>query len=314
MTARRPGVTAARLYARYVARVHDRYLAIDLGASRLAAGVVGADGGLLVRDRVATPVRHVWPTLVRLIRRVLAAAPLDEPPTACGVSTPGPIDRRTGRFTAAQVSSWADFPLRDELMTVTGLPVAIDLPGRALALAEQWCGAAVGRPDFVAISMSDVVDAGIVAGGRLLQGRNGNVGQIGHLVVEPDGRPCICGAHGCLDVYASASGIESDTNRPLPRTPEAIVERTGIMLARAIASVAAMVDPGLVLVAGSVPSVLGDPMFAAMNRELEQRLRLTHLGPMEVRAVDGSTGGPLVAAAAVARAATPAGSAGATGQ
>lgn len=283
----------------------DRYLAIDLGANRLAAGVVDGDGAVLVRDRVATPARHVWPTLVRLIRRVLAASPLEEPPTACGVSCPGPIDRATGRFTKAQVSSWADFPLRDELESVTGLPVAIDLPGRALALAEQWCGAAVDRPDFVAISMGDVVDAGIVAGGRLLHGRQGNVGQIGHLVVEPDGRPCICGGHGCLDAYASASGIESDTNRPLPRTPIAIVERTGIMLARAIASIAAMVDPGLVLVAGPVPSVFGEPMFDAVHRELEQRIRLPHLGGLEVRPIGGGTGGPLVSAAAVARAARP---------
>jgi glucokinase len=285
--------------------VHERYLAIDLGASRLAAGVVGADGTVLVRDRVATPARHVWPTLVRLIRRVLAAsAPLDAPPTACGVSCPGPIDRDTGTFTPAQVSSWAGFPLRTELESITGLPVSIELPGRALALGERWCGAAEGVDDVVAISVGDVVDAGIVSGGRLLDGRSGNVGQIGHLMVEPDGRPCTCGAYGCLDTYASASAIESDTNRPLARTPPAIVDRTGIMLARAIASVSAMVEPRLVLVAGSVPAVFGAPLFAALERELEQRVRLPHLVAVDVLRLDGATGGPLVAAAAAARAAS----------
>jgi glucokinase len=284
--------------------VHERYLAIDLGASRLAAGVVGADGAVLVRDRVATPARHVWPTLVRLIRRVLAAsAPLDGPPTACGVSCPGPIDRDTGTFTPAQVSSWAGFPLRTELESVTGLPVSIELPGRALALGERWCGAAEGVDDVVAISVGDVVDAGIVSGGRLLDGRFGNVGQVGHMLVEPDGRPCTCGAYGCLDAYASASAIESDTNRPLARTPAAIVDRTGIMLARAIASVSAMVEPRLVLVAGSVPAVFGEPLFAALHRELEQRVRLPHLAAVDVVALHGATGGPLVAAAAAARAA-----------
>jgi len=282
--------------------VHERYLAIDLGASRLAAGVVGADGTVLVRDRVATPARHVWPTLVRLIRRVLAAAPPDEPPTACGVSCPGPIDRATGTFTPAQVSAWAGFPLRAELESVTGLPVSIELPGRALALGERWCGAAEHVRDVVAISVGDVVDAGIVVGGRLLDGRAGNVGQIGHLMVEPDGRVCTCGAYGCLDAYASASAIEADTNRPLARTPVAIVERTGIMLARSIASLAAMVDPSLVLVAGSVPAAFGAPLFEALERELEQRMRLPHLAGLSVVPIAGAAGGPLVAAAAVARA------------
>lgn len=288
--------------ARYVAAVHERYLAIDLGASRLAAGVVASDGAILVRDRVATPARHVWPTLVRLIRRVLAAGPADAAPTACGVSCPGPIDRETGRFTAAQVSSWAGFPLRAELESVTGLPVAIDLPGRALAAAEQWCGAAVDHDDFVAISVGDVVDAGVVARGRLLDGRAGDVGQIGHLLVEPGGRPCICGALGCLEAYASASAIETDTNRPLARTPAAVVERTGVMLARAIASIAAMTDPAVVLVAGSVPDVFGEPLSDAIGRELEQRIRLPHLAAVDVIRLGGATGGPLVGAAAVARA------------
>lgn len=281
--------------------MHERYLAIDLGASRLAAGVVDTDGAVLVRDRVATPARHVWPTLVRLIRRVLAAGPGEDPPTACGVSCPGPIDRGSGTFTAAQVSSWAGFPLRAELESVTGMPVAIDLPGRALAAAERWCGAAVDHDDFVAISVGDVVDAGIVARRRLLQGRAGDAGQIGHLLVEPDGRPCVCGAHGCLDAYASASAIETDTNRPLARSPVAVVERTGVMLARAIASLAAMTDPAVVLVAGQVPDVFGTPMFDAIDRELEQRVRLPHLASVEVVHLGGATGGPLVGAAAVAR-------------
>jgi glucokinase len=241
--------------------------------------------------------------LVRLIRRVLAASSSLDPPTACGVSCPGPIDRETGTFTPAQVSSWAGFPLRTELEAVTGMPVSIELPGRALALGERWCGVAEGFDDVVAISVGDVVDAGIVSGGRLLDGRFGNVGQIGHVMVEPDGRPCTCGAYGCLDAYASASAIESDTNRPLARTPAAIVDRTGIMLARAIASLSAMVEPQLVLVAGSVPAVFGAPLFDALDRELEQRVRLPHLVAVEVVRLDGATGGPLVAAAAAARAA-----------
>ena len=72
------------------------YLAIDLGPSRLAAGVIGADGDVVIRDRVATPARNVWPALTRLVGRVLAANPTDVEPSSCGVTCPGPIDRGSG--------------------------------------------------------------------------------------------------------------------------------------------------------------------------------------------------------------------------
>lgn len=281
--------------------MHEHYLAIDIGASRLAAGVVDADGLVLVRDRVATPARHVWVSLVRLIGRVLAAAPEDAEPTACGVSCSGPIDGETGSFTAAQVSAWAGFPLRAELEKATGLPVSIDQPGRALAAAECWCGLGGRIGNFVTFSVGDTVDAGVVADGRLLDGRGRAVGQIGHLTVEPEGRQCVCGALGCLDAYAASSAIEIETNRPLARTPEAIVERTGVMLARAVASVAAMTDPEVVLIAGHVPAVFGVRLFDALERELEQRIRLSHLEGLQVVPFDGAPGASLVAAAAVAR-------------
>lgn len=280
-----------------------RYLAIDLGATRMAAGVVGPDGVIQVRDRVATPARDVWPTLTRLVRRVVAAMPAGEPLAACGVSCVGPIDHADGTLTPVHLPSWVGFPLARELENVTGLPVSIDSAGRALALAEAWCGAAVGRDDVVAILLGDEVDAGIISSGRLLRGRTGNVGQIGHLVVEPDGLPCACGGAGCLDVYAGAASIEAETGRQLVRTPESIVDRAGIMVGRAIASVAAMVDTSLVVVTGSVPATFGAPLFEALHRELEQRSRLSHLARIEVVALPGGGTGPLVGAAAVARAA-----------
>lgn len=295
---------AAESCVRYVAGVNERYLAIDLGASRLAAGVVDGSGSVVVRDRVTTPTRNVWPTLIGLVRRVLAAAPDDEPPVACGVSCLPPIDHTTGRLTPLHMPTWVGFPLRDELHEATGLAVSIDSLGRSLALAETWCGVAVDQRDVVAVYAGDVVDAGIIANGRLLQGRTGNVGQIGHLVVEPGGLPCTCGGDGCLDAYVSAGAIESDTNRPLRRTPVSIMERSGIMLGRAIASVAAMVDCSSVVLAGSVPTVFGAPLYDAMSRELEQRSRLSHLGGLSVVPVGMGTGGPLVAAAAVARSAS----------
>ena len=217
-------------------------LAIDLSVTRLAAGVVDDAGRLIVRDRVATPSRHVWPTLARLVGRVIAAAPEGARPARCGVACPGPIDRVVGGTASALLPEWKGFPLRAQLEEVAGIPVAIDSVGRAFASAEAWCGRGAGLRDFVALLVGDSVDGGVVSAGRLLDGRTGNVGQFGHLVVEPEGRSCSCGGVGCLDAYVSARAIESETNRPLRRTPPSVVETTGILLARAVASIAAIVD------------------------------------------------------------------------
>jgi glucokinase len=285
-------------------RAHG-YLAIDVGISRLAAGIVDLDGEVVVRDRVATPARNVWPVLTQLVGRVLAANPGEIEPTICGVTCPGPIDRGTGSMKPVGMALWHDFPLRRELTAVTGLDVELDTPGRALALAELWRGDAADRAatdqHLATMVLGDEVDGGYVTAGRLAHGLTGNLGQFGHVVVEPDGMPCTCGAAGCLTMYAGARGIEASTGRELRRTPAAIVERTGIMVARACASVGAMLDVTEIVLGGVVPSVFGQPFFDALARELDQRSGLAHLSSLRVRGVSPGKIGPLVAAAAVAR-------------
>lgn len=285
--------------------VGDGFVAIDLGPSRLAAGIVDIDGEVVVRDRLATPARNVWPALTRLVKRVLAANPTDTVPTWAGVTCPGPIDRGTGAMKPVGMPTWHDFPLRRELSAITGLPVDIETAGRGLALAELWQGEASLLPareqQFATLVLSDVADGALVVGGRLAEGLTGNLGQFGHMIVEPEGMPCECGAVGCLTAYASVRGIESSINRDLRRTPAAIVERTGIMTARACATIAAMLDVADIVVGGVVPSVFGAPFFDALANELDQRSGLPHLSELRVRGVGSAKVGPLVAAAAVAR-------------
>lgn len=285
--------------------VSTGYLAIDLGPSRLAAGVLDAHGEVVIRDRVATPARNVWPALTQLVSRVLAANPTDVEPASCGVTAPGPIDRGTGAMKPVGMPMWHDFPLRRELADVSGLGVTVDTAGRGLALAELWCGEAAlldpSEQQFATLVLGDEVDGALVVGGTLAQGLTGNLGQFGHLIVEPDGADCACGAVGCLTVYAGARGIEASTSRELRRTPAAIIERTGIMTARACASIAAMLDVADIVLGGIVPSVFGEPFFDALERELDQRSGLSHLVDLRVRGVGVGRIGPLVAAAAVAR-------------
>ena len=287
------------------------YLAIDVGTDRLAAGVVDEAGEVVVRDRVATPPRDVWPALHRLVRRVVAARPEDaEPLATCGVSCEGPIEREQGTVSPLHLPVWQRFELRERVRDLAGLPTVLGPAAHARVLAERWIGVAQDVDDVMVVLISDAVEAGVVSNGRLLQGAQGNAGQLGHVVVEPDGLPCPCGGLGCLTAYASSSAIEDETNRPLRRAPAQVIERTGMMIGRAVASAVAVFDLRLVLLAGAVPSAFGTPLLEAARRELDQRSRLAHLRLGTDRAVHRTdldftvlgSEAPLVGAAALARA------------
>ncbi len=285
------------------------YLAIDVGTVRLAAGVVDDSGEAIVRDRVASPW-DIWPALHRLVRRVVAARPDDADPLAlCGVSCGGPIDRDAGTVDPLHLPAMHGFELRERVRDLTGLPTVIGTTAHARVLAERWIGAAQAVDDVMVLLVSDAVEAGIVCNGRLLRGRRGNAGQLGHVIVEPDGLPCPCGGRGCLTAYASSSAIENETNRPLRRAPAAVIERTGMMIGRAVATTAAVLDLRKVLLAGGVPSVFGTPLLEAARRELDQRSRLTHLrhgvdraeSRVDLEFTAMGIEAPLVGAAALAR-------------
>jgi glucokinase len=261
------------------------YLAIDVGHDRLAAGIVNDYAEVLVRDRVATPTRDVWPALQRLIRRVVAARPEDAGAlVACGVTCEGPIDKDEGTVTPLHMPLLAGFALRERVHELTRLPTVLATSAQARVLAERWIGAARGAHDVMVLLLADTVEAGIVSNGRLLGGRRGNAGQIGHVIVEPNGLTCVCGARGCLWAYASAAALEAEINRPLRRAPAAAIARTGVMIGRAVASAAAVFDLRLVLLAGSVPATFGPPLLEAAAAELDQRSRIAFLRSMPDRA------------------------------
>jgi glucokinase len=279
--------------------VSSCYLAIDVGGARLAAGIVGDTGDVLVRDRIATPPRDVWSALSRLVLRVLAAAP--SPPVAVGVGCGGPMNPAARTVSPLHVPTWREFALAEEVEALTQLPTVVDNNAKAVALGEAWCGAAVGQRDFIAVLMGAGVGGGIMSRGALLQGRMGNAGHIGHVVVDTDGRPCSCGGNGCLEAYCGGRAIEEETGRPPQRASQVIVERTGVLLGRALASVGAICDLKLAVVGGSVALGFGDPFFAAAQSELERRARLTCINGFRVVPAGLGQLAPLIGAAALAR-------------
>jgi glucokinase len=199
------------------------------------------------------------------------------------------------------IPGWRDFPLKARLGDLTGCPVAVDNDAKALALGEGWRGAARDARNYLAMVVSTGVGGGIVLDGRLLEGESGNAGHIGHVIVEPDGRVCGCGARGCLEAEASGLAIEAATGAPPREAGPAVRERTGRLVGRAVADVCALLDLPLAVVAGSVALGFGELFFAAAQRELDERCRIEFARGAQIRPAGLGPDGPLVGAAAVAR-------------
>jgi len=277
-------------------------LAIDVGGTKLAAGLVDGSGELLARAQRPTPATG---TAEALFAAVVALAgevrdgPAGGSVDVCGVGCGGPMAAGGERVSPLNIPAWRDFPLRARLASGLGLPVHVDNDAKALALGEGWRGAAAGCGAFVAMVVSTGVGGGIVLDGRLLDGASGNAGHIGHVIVEPDGRRCRCGARGCLEAEASGPGIEALTGRPPAEASPEIVARTGTLVGRAVASVASLLDLRLAVVAGSVALGFGEPFFRAAQAELDSRARLAFVRGARIVPAGLGDAGPLVGAGAV---------------
>jgi len=221
-------------------------------------------------------------------------------PRAIGVAVPGPLNVYTGTVMAApHVASWRAFPLRRRLEAALGRPVVVENDANAWALGEFWRGAARDHRNVVLLTLGTGVGGGLIVDGRLVHGRSGMAGELGHMVVEPDGLPCDCGACGCLESYASASGIERMIARRLgsgkrfpmrylddegnfsvrgltraaragDRVAIAAFETSGRYLGIAIASFINIFNPDLIVIGGGVAGALRF-MRRAMAAEVRER-------------------------------------------
>ncbi len=277
-------------------------LAIDVGGTKLATGVVDDAGAILERDQRPTVADgtgdRLLADLVELVRGL--GSTLLASCTAVGVGCGGPMTSGGEEVSPLNIPAWRSFPLRSRLAEEFGMPVFIDGDAKALARAEGWIGAAAGVDNFVAMVVSTGVGGGIVLDGRMLDGARGNAGHIGHIVVEPEGRRCQCGAQGCLEAEASGTAIAAITGRPAAEADRAVRERTGLLVGRAVASTANLLDLRLAVVSGSVALGFGELFFDAAQAEIDRTATLDYSAG--TRIVPGGLGdqGPLVGAAAVA--------------
>ncbi len=277
-------------------------IAIDIGATKMAIGLVDGGGEVRSSAQSATPrdgaQEEVWAALENLLDSALEDIGNGDRPVACGVGCAGPMDR-SGLVSPLNIPGWRRFPLRARLIDHTGLPTAVDNDAKALALAEGWVGGAAGRSNYLSMVVSTGIGGGIVLDGRLLDGESGNAGHIGHVIVEPEGRRCVCGARGCLEAEASGTAITAITGRSPASAGPTMIARAGRLVGRGVATVANLLDLQLVTVAGSVALGYGRPFFDAAQEELTSRACLPFSAPCRIVPSRLAGSGPLIGAGAV---------------
>ena len=272
-------------------------LALDIGATKVEAAIVHADGTLSRRARLVDDDHDdLFAGIVEMARDVLVA----EPVTVVGVGCAGPMTRGGAEVSPLNIPSWRNFPLRQSLRDALELDVFIDGDARSLALAEGSFGAARDDSSYLSMVVSTGVGGGFVIDGRLLNGDSGNAGHIGHLNVVPNGRICSCGAFGCLEAEASGWAIEEMTGHPAQQADQATRQRTATLVGRAVGTLASVLDFNRCYVAGSVALGFGDEFFEVANKSARAMAQLHYSQHLEIRRSGLGGDGPLLGAALVA--------------
>lgn len=255
------------------------YLALDIGGTKMAAGVVDADGRVLASSATPTPRDADAEELFRTATFVVAAAQsrLDVVPLALGVGCGGPMRWPQGVVSPLNIPGWRDFPLGERLAAHFQLPVRVHNDAICLTVGEHLVGSGQGSGNVLGMVVSTGVGGGLVADNRLVHGVSGNAGHIGHVVVDPDGPPCACGGQGCLEAvargpalveWAARQGWQGDPTgvalAQSARVGDAIAaaafRRCGTAVGRAVASTAALLDLDVAVLGGGI-SRAGDLML-----------------------------------------------------
>jgi len=226
-----------------------RALALDIGGTKLAAGVVSEDGRVCsFRQRISRSERGPDDMLDRLFalgRDALDAAGVSaEDMRAVGIGCGGPLDVERGVVQGPpNLPGWEDVALVEQAEKAYGVPARLENDGVAAALGEYQHGAGRGAQSMVYLTISTGVGGGVILDGRLMRGRSGNGGEIGHMVVVHDGRPCPCGSRGCLEAYCSGTSIAARARELLDDGAESVLASLANVTAADVSRAAADGDP-----------------------------------------------------------------------
>ncbi|CAM3923480.1 ROK family protein [Kibdelosporangium persicum] len=291
-------------------------LALDIGGTKIAAGVIDEHGEVLGHTTRPTPLHDLadtWQAVLDAAAEVLG----DRAINGIGVACAGPVDVTAGTVSPINVPCWQNFPLAARLHQTFGVPVRLAGDGVCMALGEHWTGAGRGADFLIGLVVSTGVGGGLVLHGKPYGGRTGNAGHIGHIVVEPEGVPCTCGGRGCVETVAGGPHLVRWARQKGWRAPDnadaahlaasalagdevalAAFDRAGRAVGMAIAATAALCDLDLAVVGGGIAQA-GELLLNPVREALTDYARLSYVDTLRV--VPAELGGQagLVGAAAL---------------
>ncbi len=308
-------------------------IGVDIGGTKVAAGVVDEDGSIVAQLRRPTPSTD--PDAVeRTIGQVVNELRQDHEVVAVGIGAAGFIDAERSTVLFAPNLAWRDEPLRDEVAKLVGLPVVVENDANAAAWGEHRFGAGRGAKDLICVTIGTGIGGGIVLNGDLYRGRWGIGAEFGHIRVFPNGRRCGCGQDGCWEQYCSGRALlreareiadvrrdygarllELGNGTPEGITPPEVTKaaqegdpaaleafgRVGGWLGQGLADLAALLDPALFVVGGGVADA-GELLLGPAREAFARRLTgTTHRPHAEIRHAQLGNSAGLVGAADLAR-------------
>jgi len=308
-------------------------IGVDIGGTKVAAGVVDETGKLLATALRDTPAEDPEKT-VEVITEVIAELRTSHDVEAIGLGAAGFIDAKRSTVVFAPNLAWRNLPLRETVERSSGLPVVVENDANAAAWGESEFGAARSVDSMVILTIGTGIGGGVVLDGELYRGFNGMAAEIGHMTVVADGRRCGCGNRGCWERYASGRALVREARDLADVSPEygarmlelgdgepegitgpevtqaaqegdpAALEAFGFVatwLGRGMATLAALLDPGMFVLGGGV-SDAGELLRAPAEEAFLSRLTgRVHRAPPAVALAELGGEAGIVGAADLAR-------------
>jgi glucokinase len=270
--------------------VNETVIGVDVGGTKILAGVVERDGTVVTHREYPTPLESEGELLDGLEAAVREL--LDDRVAAVCFGVPSRIDQRAGIAIGSVNIPLVDCPLRDVMRERLGLPVEIENDANAAAIAEWKIGAGRGTSDMIMLTLGTGVGGGLILGGRPYRGSIGAGAELGHIVIVHDGELCSCGGRGHLEAYVSGKGAERvateafgpavDAHRLVrlahegdPKAVELLTE-IGRKLGSGLGSLINIFDPELVVIGGGFAAagdLILEPAHELLRREALKPMR-----------------------------------------
>ncbi len=205
------------------------YLGIDLGGTKIAAGLVDEKGQMVSKDTIPAGKERQYSEIVKdmagLALRVMDSYGVGTDDIRClGIGSPGTVNNEKGVLIYANnFPHFNDVPLRQEMQKHIDLQVELGNDANCAALAESICGAARDAEHSVTITLGTGIGGGVVIGGRVYSGFNGSASELGHMVIMHEGDECTCGRRGCWEAHASATALIRQTVHAAKKNPSSVI-------------------------------------------------------------------------------------------